>query len=165
MPSPGWRPENRWLGALPYTANPRFLDPENGIVANTGNQIVERPFPLHVAHDWGDTQRIDRLNHLVGARSVHTRDSLIEAQLDTVSPTARRLLPLVAANLWFSGDAAAEGTPRPYPAARAAPAGRLEWRDERTSARTADLYRLDARASGTTDPRRTWPLGRTVHPY
>jgi len=110
MPSPGWRPENRWLGALPYTANPRFLDPENGIVANTGNQIVERPFPLHVAHDWGDTQRIDRLNHLVGARSVHTRDSLIEAQLDTVSPTARRLLPLVAANLWFSGDAAAEGT-------------------------------------------------------
>ena len=110
MPSPGWRSENRWLGPLPYTANPSFIAPDSGIVAQTGNRLLERPYPLHVAHDWGDTQRIERLNHLVGARSVHTRDSLIEAQLDTVSPAARRLLPLVAANLWFSGDAAAEGT-------------------------------------------------------
>lgn len=110
MPAPGWRRENRWLGTLPYSANPSFIDPENGVLGNTNNKLLDRPFPLHVAHDWGDTQRIDRLMHLVGARSVHTRDSLIEAQLDTVSPAARRLLPLVAANLWFSGDAAAEGT-------------------------------------------------------
>ena len=110
MPAPGWARENRWLGTLPYSANPRFVDPETGVLGTTNNRLLDRPFPLHVAHDWGDTQRIDRLMHLVGARSVHTRDSLIEAQLDTVSPAARRLLPLVAANLWFSGDAAAEGT-------------------------------------------------------
>jgi penicillin amidase len=110
MPAPGWIAENRWLGTLPYTANPAFLDPESGILGSTNNKLLDRPFPLHVSHDWGDTQRIDRLMHLVRARSVHTRDSFIEAQLDIVSPAARRLLPVVAANLWFSGDAAPEGT-------------------------------------------------------
>ena len=44
-------------------------------------------------------------------RAVHTRDSFVEAQLDTVSPTARSLLPLIGADLWFTGDAAPEGAP------------------------------------------------------
>ena len=110
MPAPGWRRENRWLGTLPYSANPRFLDPESGILGNTNNKILDRPFPLYVSHDWGDTQRIERFLHLMRTRNVHTRDSFIEAQLDTVSPAARLLLPLVAADLWFSGEAAPAGT-------------------------------------------------------
>ncbi len=110
MPSAGWKPENRWLGTLPYSANPRFTDPESGILGNTNNKILDRPFPLHVSHDWGDTQRIERFQHLMRQRNVHTRDSFIEAQLDTVSPAARLLLPLVAADLWFSGEAAPAGT-------------------------------------------------------
>ena len=44
-------------------------------------------------------------------REVHTRESFIEAQNDTVSWTARALLPLVAANLWYTGEAAPSGTP------------------------------------------------------
>jgi hypothetical protein len=47
----------------------------------------------------------------MGDREVHTRDSFIEAQLDTVSPTARTLLPLVGADLWFTGEASPAGTP------------------------------------------------------
>ncbi len=110
MPAAGWLPENRWLGTLPYSANPQFLDPESGILGNTNNKLLDRPFPLHVSHDWGDTQRIERFVHLMQARQVHTRDSFIEAQLDAVSPAARLLLPLVAADLWFSGEAAPAGT-------------------------------------------------------
>lgn len=45
------------------------------------------------------------------AREVHTRDSFIEAQLDTVSFTARSLLPLIGKDLWFTGEAAPDGTP------------------------------------------------------
>ena len=110
MPAPGWVAENRWLGTLPYSANPRFLDPESGILGNTNNKLLDRPFPLHVSHDWGDTQRVTRFAHLMQARQVHTRDSFTEAQLDTVSPAARLILPLVAADLWFSGEAAPAGT-------------------------------------------------------
>jgi penicillin G amidase len=111
MPSPGWEAQNRWLGFEAYAANPEFVDPTGGIVGNTNNKIVERPFPLHVSWDWGDTQRIQRWQRLMQAREVHTRESFIEAQLDPVSITARNLLPLVGADLWFTGEAAPEGTP------------------------------------------------------
>ena len=110
-PSLGYVEENRWLGTLPYTANPQFIDPAGGILGNTNNKVVDRPFPLHMSFDWGDTQRVQRWRFLMQNREVHTRESFIEAQLDTVSYTARSLLPLVGADLWFTGDSAPEGTP------------------------------------------------------
>ncbi|HKK97317.1 MAG TPA: penicillin acylase family protein, partial [Marivita sp.] len=111
LPSFGWRSENRWQGVFPNDANPVFRNPNGGIVGNTNNKIVDRPFPLHVSYDWGDSQRVMRWQGLMQGREVHTRDSFIEAQLDTVSITARSLLPLIGADLWFTGEAAPEGTP------------------------------------------------------
>jgi penicillin amidase len=111
MPTQGWLPENRWQGFFPYADNPRFLNPATGILGNTNNKTVDRPFPDHVSFDWGDTQRIARWLRLMQTREVHTRDSFIEAQLDTVSNAARTLLPLVGADLWFTAEAAPAGTP------------------------------------------------------
>ena len=111
MPSPGWIQDNRWQGALTQRTNPVFIDPAGGILGNTNNKTTDRPFPLHVSFDWGDTQRVQRWERLMQSREVHTRESFIEAQLDTVSVTARTLLPLVARDLWFTGEAAVEGTP------------------------------------------------------
>jgi len=111
MPAPGWDANARWQGIFPYTANPRFIDPETGLLGNTNNKPLERPFPLHVSFEWGDSQRIGRWMHLMRQRAVHTRDSFIEAQLDTVSQAARNLLPLVGAELWFQGEPADPGTP------------------------------------------------------
>ncbi|MBU2361014.1 MAG: penicillin acylase family protein, partial [Alphaproteobacteria bacterium] len=111
LPSYGYLPENRWQGIMPYADNPEFVAPEGGIVGNTNNKTVNRPFPNHVSYNWGDTQRVQRWRRLMQSREVHTRDSFIEAQLDTVSFTARSLLPLVGADLWFTGDAAEDGTP------------------------------------------------------
>ncbi len=111
MPSPGWIEDNRWQGITQYFANPTFIDPETGLLGNTNNKTVDRDFPLHVSFHWGDTQRITRLEHLMEGRQVHTRDSFIEAQLDTVSAAARNILPLVARELWFTGEAAPDGSP------------------------------------------------------
>jgi penicillin G amidase len=111
IPSPGWIATNRWQGTLPYTDNFRVENPVAGLLGNTNNKTVDRPFPAHVSFEWGDTQRIQRWLTLMQQREVHTRDSFIEAQLDTVSPTARTLLPLIGADLWFTGEAAPDGTP------------------------------------------------------
>ncbi|MBS4009515.1 MAG: penicillin acylase family protein [Roseovarius sp.] len=111
MPARGWLPENRWQGMLPFAANPEFVAPSGGILGNTNNKVVDRPFPMHVSHLWGDTQRVHRWRRLMQGREVHTRESFIEAQLDTVSFTARSLLPLIGADLWFTGESAPEGTP------------------------------------------------------
>ncbi len=110
MPTQGWRRENRWQGRQPYASNPEFVAPRGGILGNTNNKMVQRPFPNHISYLWGDSQRIQRWRKLMQSRQVHTRDSFIEAQLDTVSITARALLPLIGADLWFTGQAAPEGT-------------------------------------------------------
>ena len=111
VPTPGWDEENRWRGRLPYADNPEFVDPEGGIVGNTNNRAVDRPFPRHVSHRYGDTQRVLRWGRLMRSREVHTRESFVEAQLDIVSPAARSLLPLVGRELWFTSEAAPAGTP------------------------------------------------------
>ncbi|WP_333714090.1 penicillin acylase family protein [Yoonia sp.] len=111
LPSFGYLPENRWQGRFPYDQNPLVLDPEGGIIGNTNNKTTDRPFPNHITHLWGDTQRIQRWQGLMQAREVHTRDSFIEAQLDTVSFAARTLSALMGADLWFTGDPAPAGTP------------------------------------------------------
>ena len=110
MPSPGWIVENRWTGRSPSRDNPEFINPASGLLGNTNNKVVDRPFPRHMSFDWGDSQRIKRWQKLMTARKVHSRDSFIEAQLDTVSFTARSLLPLIGAELWFSSETAARGT-------------------------------------------------------
>lgn len=110
LPSLGWRPENRWQGRMPYASNPEFVAPIGGILGNTNNKTVDRAFPLHMSFSWGDSQRVHRWERLMQGRQVHTRDSFIEAQLDTVSFTARSILPLVAADLWFTGQSAPDGT-------------------------------------------------------
>jgi penicillin amidase len=111
IPSPGWIEANRWQGLRPFTDNPVWLDPPGGLLGNTNNKVADRPFPGHISYHWGDSQRVQRMERLMQARAVHTRESLIEAQLDTVSNAARTLLPLVGAELWFTGEAAPEGTP------------------------------------------------------
>ncbi|MEL6551249.1 MAG: penicillin acylase family protein [Pseudomonadota bacterium] len=110
LPTPGWRVENRWRGRLPYAANPEFIGAEGGILGNTNNKSIDRPFPRHVSFHWGDSQRVQRWERLMQGRQVHTRESFMEAQLDTVSPAARNLLPLIGADLWFTGEAAPAGT-------------------------------------------------------
>jgi penicillin amidase len=111
LPSYGYLRQNRWQGRQPYANNPEFVNPKGGILGNTNNKTVDRPFPDHMSYLWGDTQRISRWNRLMQSRAVHTRESFIEAQLDTVSFTARSLLPLIGADLWFTGEAATDGTP------------------------------------------------------
>ncbi len=110
MPSQGWLPENIWQGTMEPAANPTFVNPDGGILGNTNNKVIDRPFPLHLSYYWGDTQRIERWRRLMQNREVHTRESFIEAQLDTVSFTARSLLPLIARNLWYTGETTPEGT-------------------------------------------------------
>lgn len=111
MPTLGYRPENRWRGVKAPSANPTFTEPPGGILGNTNNKILEAPFPDHLSFLWGDSQRVQRWQFLMQSREIHTRDSFIETQLDTVSQAARTLLPLVGRDLWFTADAAPTGTP------------------------------------------------------
>ena len=94
----------------PFDANPWVVDPPSGIVVNTNNRITDAAFPDHLSFDWGDSTRIIRASKLLGDRQYHTLDSFVEIQTDTVSEAARVLLPLIARDLWYSGEPAASGS-------------------------------------------------------
>lgn len=111
IPSAGWIAQNQWQGYRAYADLPLFEPTNGGIIGNTNNKTTNAAFPDHLSFHWGDTQRIERWKRLMQNREVHTRESFIEAQNDIVSYSARSLLPLVAADLWFTGEAAPEGTP------------------------------------------------------
>ncbi|SMX31253.1 penicillin acylase family protein [Octadecabacter ascidiaceicola] len=111
LPHFGYLLQNRWDGWRDYAENPEWIDPVGGIVGNTNNKVTNAPYPANISFMWGDSQRVNRWRLLMQAREVHTRDSFIEAQSDTVSYTARSILPLIGADLWFTGEAAPEGTP------------------------------------------------------
>ena len=110
MPSLGWKPENNWRGFWDYEVNPTIISSPGDIIGNTNNKITNEEFPKHVSNFWGDTQRILRWQKLMQNREVHTRESFIEAQLDTVSPTARSLLPLIGSELWYSQTMGEKGS-------------------------------------------------------
>ena len=102
MPSLGWQEYNRWQGFLAYNDAPESINPESGLIANTNNKLTNKNFPNHGSYYWGDSQRIKRLGRLLRDRSMHSRQSFIDAQLDTISFTARTLLPLVGGEFWFT---------------------------------------------------------------
>ena len=110
IPTPGWLPQNDWYGLLPFASNPFVRNPTSGVIANTNNRMSDDAFPEHWSYDWGDDQRILRAEQKLNEREFHTLDSFIEAQTDTVSASARTLLALVARDLWYTGEPAAEGT-------------------------------------------------------
>ncbi|QCO54887.1 penicillin acylase family protein [Pseudorhodobacter turbinis] len=111
MPSLGDDPRNRWNGMQEYAKNLQVLDPSSGLLGNTNNKTTDAAFPDNISFTWGDTHRIQRWLTLMKTREVHTRESFIEAQLDTVSPIARAILPLIGAELWFTETPSPEGTP------------------------------------------------------
>lgn len=100
MPAPRWAPANRWQGILPPESAAAVTDPKGGAVAVAGP-----------GGGPADAPRLARLAGLLDGRDIHSRDSFIAAQLDSVSPAARALLPLVGADLWFTGEPAPRGTP------------------------------------------------------
>ncbi|MEM1266231.1 MAG: penicillin acylase family protein [Pseudomonadota bacterium] len=111
LPSAGWLAENDWTGSFPVDSNPGVRAPSSGVLVNTNNRITDAPFPNHWTFDWGDSHRIRRATRLLNGREFHTLESFVGIQTDQISPAARALLPLVARDLWYQGEPAAEGTP------------------------------------------------------
>lgn len=107
IPTPGWIGVNRWQGLSQIRSKDVTRD---GLDFATG-ALPPRQGGMMLGFS-GDTRlRNNRLGLLLSGREVHSRDSFIEFQLDMVSPAARALLPIIGADLWYTGEPAPSGTP------------------------------------------------------
>jgi len=110
IPAQGWLEVNAWQGFYAYAQNPFVENPDSGVVVNTNNALPTGNFPQHFSFDWGDTQRIIRATDLLNSRQFHTQNSFTAIQTDTVSISARILLPLIGQELWFADQNAGPGS-------------------------------------------------------
>lgn len=94
---------NLWQGTRAASEDTPLRPAAQNVVMNTNNKLTDAPFPGHMSHFWGDTQRIRRLQSIMQSRDIHSRESFMEIQRDTVSYDARALLPLVAKDMWYAG--------------------------------------------------------------
>lgn len=111
IPPPAGAAAPAGVEVVPIAAGPGLAEPQPGPAEGTAGPQAAPSALESLGHDRDDPLRLSRLSRLLALREIHSRDSFIDAQLDTVSPAARALLPLVGANLWFTGEPAAPGTP------------------------------------------------------
>ena len=103
-PSIGWQEDNKWEGFLSFNKNPKIENPKNSFVINTNNRISSENFPYHFSYNFDDTQRIVRGTNLLNDTNLHTTDTFVQIQTDSISITARIILPLIAKELWFKNE-------------------------------------------------------------
>lgn len=96
-PVPGWEARYDWTGFLPFEALPRRDKPASDAIGTTNTRIVDDGYPDLITWDWGPTYRQQRYEELIPHRRDHDLASMQAAQLDVVSPLARRLTPLLVA--------------------------------------------------------------------
>ncbi len=109
VPSPGWSGEHDWVGYVKAKDMPRAMRPDSGVVANANNRTTAAEFPKHLSYDWDTPYRIRRIEKQLGARQFHSAESFRNLQNDAVSEMARSVLPLIANDLWWGGDAVGAG--------------------------------------------------------
>lgn len=92
MPSPGWNPEYGWDGLRPWETNPRVTAPEDDLLITANHDIRPEDYAFDFTADFMGPYRADRVRELLTVRGDWDSGAVAEAQLDVVSPYARRLL-------------------------------------------------------------------------
>ena len=84
-----------WVSTIPFEELPHTLNPDRGFVATANNKIVPDDYPHYITSEWYGVSRIRRIYEGIEAQPVHDLDSMQTLQVDTVSDTARRILPVL----------------------------------------------------------------------
>ncbi|WP_295641060.1 penicillin acylase family protein [uncultured Methylibium sp.] len=94
-PAPGWDAKYDWVGFVPATATPRERDPSRGWIATANHRIHGTQYPHFITSEWAPPYRQQRIEQLLGARPLHSLESLAAIQADVLSGATRRLLPFL----------------------------------------------------------------------
>lgn len=92
-PVPGDTARYDWRGDIPWEGMPKILNPEAGYIVTANNKVVGEDYPYHIAFDYADPYRAQRLGDLLAARPRLTVAEAQRLQTETYSLPAATLLP------------------------------------------------------------------------
>ncbi|HYD99810.1 MAG TPA: penicillin acylase family protein [Alphaproteobacteria bacterium] len=95
VPAEGRDGRGDWRGFVPFERLPHAFDPPEGRLVNANNAVVGPGYPYVITRNWDAPYRAERIVEAIG--ETHGPDAAVALQLDTLSPAARQLMPLLAA--------------------------------------------------------------------
>ncbi len=96
VPVPGWTAEHEWEGFIPFEDLPTAVDPDHGYLVTANDRIHDEHYPHLIGHDFHASDRATRITELLEERSDHSVETSRRIQADTVSLSARDLVPRIA---------------------------------------------------------------------
>ena len=102
-PVPGQTDRFDWRGSVPWEAMPSALNPAAGFVVTANNKVVGEGYPYHIAYDYADPYRAQRLGDRLAAQPRLTVAEAQRLQSDTYSLPAAALRPYLLAVAPASG--------------------------------------------------------------
>lgn len=86
--------DNDWEIAS-YEANPKIINPPNGRIVTANQKIVGDDYPHYLSDYWSAPYRAWRIHEALDEKKLHDTDTFHAMQMDTLSPVARQLSPLM----------------------------------------------------------------------
>ena len=96
-PALGWDKQYDWAGYLPLDVLPKENNPAKGWIATANHRVHSANDPHPLTADWHMPYRFDRIESMLQASDQHTLSSMKEIQTDTLSLSAKELLPYLQA--------------------------------------------------------------------
>jgi penicillin amidase len=95
LPVPGWSDAYEWEGWIPYEELPRSFNPDEGFLCTANNKPHEDSYPHLIGREFLPPFRARRIAQMVTHRERHSKESFARMQLDTVSLSAARVVPVL----------------------------------------------------------------------
>ena len=80
---------------LPYSENPRMVNPPHGRIVTANQRIIGDEYPHYLSDMYIAPHRAMRIHEMLDERDVHNPQSALAMQMDTLSPPARDLVPIL----------------------------------------------------------------------
>jgi penicillin amidase len=104
QPAEGWSGTAEWIGWIPFDNLPHIADPPEHFIATANNRPAPPDYPYFLGLDWPEPYRAQRvINLLQRSNGKLTADYFAEMQMDTLSPHARALLPILLPRVHADG--------------------------------------------------------------
>ena len=100
---PGWSGEHEWIGNVPFEQLPQSINPHEGFVATSNQQIIDGDEP-YLAYEFATPGRANRVIESLEGSSKLTPKAITELQGDTTSVRARGWARYLESRPAMSGD-------------------------------------------------------------
>ncbi|WP_374448353.1 penicillin acylase family protein [Stella sp.] len=93
MPADGRTARDRWPAFIPFDRLPQRVGRPYEVIANANNRVVDESYPFFITREWDAPHRIARLLERLDEPGRHRVETSAAILADTVSGSARTLLP------------------------------------------------------------------------